>query len=92
MKTTLYYNQRTQGGAVEWEKWQPTNIEKENFKFGSGECLKSIEIEISDDWEIGNTEIYDSNGYIVHFKGDYDGDIYAMTSESPFPKKVKIIK
>lgn len=93
--TTLYFNQRTRGGAVEWEKWQPSNIEKENFKFGSGKCLRAIEIEISDDWKIGNSgTICDSNGNIVHFKSDcddIDGDIYAMTSESPFPQQVKII-
>lgn len=95
MKTKLFYNQRTQGGAVEWEAWQPTNIEDENFVYGSGCCLKSVEIEIPDNWkvgkdEIGNTQVYDSNGYIITFKGDIDGNIYALTSESQFPKKVKI--
>lgn len=99
-KIKLYYNERTMSGAVEWKKWDVEPI-KNNFAYGSAECLKEIEIEIPENWDfrkdiVGNTQIYDSKGCTVHFKGDYhsdyNDDIYAITSETPFPKKVKIVK
>lgn len=93
-KIKLFYNQRTQGGAVNWEKWQASNIENEKFSYGSGECLKQIEIEIPDTWEVKKdmfeqNQIYDGNGNAIEIKGKYDGEIYALTSEQKYPVKLK---
>lgn len=93
-KITLFYNQRTEGGAVNWEKWQASNIEDKSFTYGSGECLKSVDVEIPDEWEVKKDmfeqkQIYDANGYAVELSGKYDGEIYASTSEKRYPIKLK---
>lgn len=95
----LYYNQRTQGGAVEWEAWQVEPIGND-FTYGSGECLKEITVEIPDEWFIGkdcfgSRGLADENGCPVKLTGRYSPvEVYAIaaTDSASFPRKLKVIE
>ena len=95
MEVTLYFNQRTHGGAVEWEAWQLSNIDDVDFVYGSGECLNRVRIILPSSWHVSNDhmnrpQVYDSNGWQVEFF-DIDGQIYAHHSESSFAKKIEMV-
>lgn len=93
-KIKLFFNQRTQGGAVLWEKWELENIDNDNYIYGSGECLKDVTVEIPDDWQVSENimgkALFDKDGCPIEITGDYE-KVYALATTDEFPRKLKIV-
>lgn len=92
MKTTLYFNQYSNGGAIDREKWElfkaPIMI------YGDCETLKTVTIELPENWTVkkngyGEEMIFDSTGYPVTLENNYF-EIYAISAELPKGKRLKL--
>ena len=93
MKTvTLYWNQYTNGGAVDHECWQAFNADRLNPTYGSCYSLCEAKVEVPDNWSIsditGQPDLYDEKGYQVIFSQKSDVDAIYVYAESQFPKKL----
>lgn len=93
MKTVnLYWNQYTDGGAVDHECWQAFNADELNLTYGSCYSTRVAEVEVPDEWCIsdisGQPELYDDKGSQVIFSKKSDVDAIYVYAESQFPKKL----
>lgn len=95
----LYYNQSSQGGAVEYEGWDVEPI-RTDCVYGSAECLKEVTVEIPDEWYIGKDivgfrKLADKEGYPIKITGKYSPvEIYAIAANDrdSFPRRLKVIE
>ncbi|MGN0657533.1 MAG: hypothetical protein ACI4KR_12170 [Ruminiclostridium sp.] len=79
MTVTLYYNQRTSGGSVDWERWEATNPEAQTVTYGDYYSLKSKDFILPEGFSVGidqygNDRIFNDKGYAVDICGSYEED------------------
>ncbi len=88
MKVKLYYNQYSQGGAVEGESWDLRDGNKMNTVYGAVERLKEVEIELPEGYSVGKDFAGDEhlyfNDYLVKLQGDRN-KIYVFNGVYDFP-------
>lgn len=76
MNATLYFNQRTNGGTVLWEKWELVKGDDIKVVYGDYYSLKEREVIIPEGYSIGKdfageTKLYDADDLEVRINGDY---------------------
>ena len=86
MNATLYLNQRTDGGAVLWEKWELVRGNDIKVTYGAYYSLKEKEVILPEGFSIGKncageTKLYDENGKEVVIMGDYHTAPYIYTKD-----------
>ena len=88
MIVKLYYNQYSQGGAVEGEEWDLRDGNKMNAVYGAVERLKEVEIELPEGYSVGKDFAGDEqlyfNDYLVKLQGDRN-KIYVFNGVYDFP-------
>jgi hypothetical protein len=69
MKITLFYNQYTNGGAVDHECWETFDASEREIEYGSCYSLCRAEIDAPEGWHVaevcGKSELVDETGHVV---------------------------
>lgn len=92
MKIKLHYNQFSNGGAVDLEKWSLIPSEEMQYNpFRQCETLKTVEIEIPDTWEIDKEcdMIFNESGNTYYQKLSKNwNEIKVATNNYPYYKTI----
>lgn len=93
MKIKLHYNQFSNGGAVDHEKWSLIPSEEMQYNpFRQCETLKTIEIEIPDTWEIDKDRdmIFEETGNSIYYQemSKNQNEIKVATNNYPYCKTI----
>ena len=92
MKINLYYNQFSNGGAVDCEQWSLIPSEEIQFNpFRQCETLKAVEVEVPDTWKVDKERdmIFNETGsstYYQELSKDNWNEIKVSTDRFPYFK------
>ena len=84
MTVRLYYNQRTNGGSVDWECWEVVNPESlGHVVYGDYYSLKKKDFILPEGFSVrvdlfGFERIVNGEGYVVDIRGDYEENPYLV--------------